>query len=398
MKSLKVNKGLLQSEVYLPSSKSYANRVLILGAILPKSPSIHNLPKASDVTNLIKCLEVIGLKIEHKNNSVKFANTFPACESSAKELDVGDGGTTARFLATMLLLGKQPYTLKLGKRLKDRPWKEFLDLAVTLGAKAVLDNDKLTIQGPIKLPENLEIDCSKTTQFATAFQLIAYENKTKIIPLNLKSSLSYWQMTEKLLKEMIGVEDYTVPLDWSSASYPLAFGALNHKITFPGLIYDENQADSKFLEILKQFDAITYSADGSIMVSPIKRQHSVTFDVSDALDLVPALAFFLAHLPGKHQLSGIQNLIHKESDRLNEVIKLLGEFGKKATTDGINLIIEGNEGLINESKDLHMVDDHRMVMSASLFLLHHQGGTISPAEAVEKSYPDFFQLVRRPAQ
>ncbi len=398
MKSLKVNKGLLNSEVNLPSSKSYANRVLILAAVLPKSPALHHLPKASDVTNLLNSLKVIGLKIENKNDVVKFTNTFPACETTPKELDVGDGGTTARFLATMLLLGKQSYTLKLGKRLKNRPWKEFLDLATSLGAKAELNNDRLTVQGPIKLPAILEIDCSKTTQFATAFQLIGFENKTKIVPVNLKSSESYWQMTESLLKEMKEMENYTVPLDWSSASYPLAFAALNQNIVLKGLRNDENQADSKFLEILNKFEAVSYAEDGSIIVSPVKKYLSLNYDVSDALDLVPALSFFLGHIPGKHKLSGIQNLIHKESDRLNEVIKLLGIFGKQATTDGMTLIIEGNASLISDPLDLIMADDHRMVMTASLFLLHHQGGTISPAEAVEKSFPDFFQLFRRPAQ
>lgn len=398
MKSLKVNKGLLYSEVNLPSSKSYANRVLILAAILPKSPAIHHLPKASDVTNLMSCLKVIGLKIENENNVLKFTNSFPACESGSKELDVGDGGTTARFLATMLLLGKQSYTLRLGKRLKDRPWKEFLDIAIALGAKAELNNDKLTVQGPIKLPAEVEIDCSKTTQFATAFQLIAFDNKTKIVPVNLKSSVSYWQMTENLMKMMNGVANFTVPLDWSSASYPLAFGALNQRIAFPGLMEDENQADSKFLEILKMFDAISYDEAGSIIVSPVKKLLSIKYDVSDALDLVPALSFFLSHIPGRHQLTGIQNLIHKESDRLSEVIKLLEIFGKNASSDGMTLIIEGNASLITDRKDLMMADDHRMVMTASLFLLHHQGGTVSPAEAVEKSYPDFFELIQRLAQ
>lgn len=396
MKSLKVSKGLLNSEINLPSSKSYANRVLILAAVLPNSPLIHQLPTASDVTNLLNCLKVVGLKIDDENNVIKFSNTFPSCETTSKEMDVGDGGTTARFLAAMLLLGKQSYTLKLGKRLKDRPWQEFIDLVHSLGAKAVLNNDKLTIQGPVKIPASLEIDCSKTTQFATAFQLIAGDSK--IVPLNLKSSASYWQMTEKLLEEMKGRENYIVPLDWSSASYPLAFGALNQEISFPGLHDDQYQADSKFLKILNMFEAISYAKDGSITVHPAKKHISLNYDVSDALDLVPALSFFLAHIPGKHQLSGIQNLIHKESDRLNEVITLLGLFGKKASTDGMTLIIEGNSSLVNEFQELVMADDHRMVMTATLFLLHHHGGTVSPADAVEKSFPDFFKLIRRPAQ
>lgn len=397
MKSFNVYKGLLNSAINLPSSKSYANRILILAAVLPETPAILKLPKASDVANLLNCLHDLGLKTEQHHNALKFTNTFPACESTSKELNVGDGGTTARFLATMLLLGKQLYTLKLGKRLKDRPWKEFVDLAISLGAEAELINDKLKVKGPITLPSVLEIDCSKTTQFATAFQLIAPEDR-KIIPINLKSSISYWHMTEKLVEEMKRLKRFSVPLDWSSASYPMAFGALNQKIIFHGLHEDKNQADSKFLEILQTYGAISYHEDGSVIVSPVKNHIQLNYDVSDALDLVPALSFFLAHIPGTHQLSGIQNLIHKESNRLLEVIKLLGIFGKKATTNGEALIIEGNTSLISEPKDLIMADDHRMVMTASLFLLHHQGGTVSPSEAVDKSFPSFFKIIQRRAR
>jgi 3-phosphoshikimate 1-carboxyvinyltransferase len=394
MMSLSIEKGTLNSKVNLPSSKSYANRALILAAIINKPIAIENLSHATDVTNLILCLKKIGLTIKNDNGILRVSNSFPACELQGAELDVGDGGTTARFLAALLLLGKSPYTLKLGKRLKDRPWNEFIDLATSLGAKAELTGDLLKLQGPLILPLELKIDCSKTTQFASAFQLIAFDKSIKVIPVNLKSSISYWQMTEKIMSDMKKEEIYQVPLDWSSASYPLAFGALNQEIIFPGLKPDSFQADGKFLEILKKFHAISFSIDGSIQVVPHRSSEALNYDVSDALDLVPALAFLLCHIPGRHQLTGIGNLIYKESDRLNEVISLLKIFEKHAFTDGASLWIEGNESRINKRIDLKLVDDHRIIMTGALFLLHHAGGTIEPSEAVKKSYPDFFKIIK----
>lgn len=389
--SSSIKKGLLTSRVTLPSSKSYANRALIIAATSKGSQTLKNLPTATDVTNLLACFKKIGLELHSDSGSFEIRNCFPACEIKGKSLDVGDGGTTARFLAAMLLLGKETYKLKLGKRLKDRPWQEFIDIAKSLGGNAQLIDDELIIKGPVKLPGTLKIDCSKTTQFATAFQLIA--NNTKVIPVNLKSSISYWQMTEQLIHKMKDVDSYSIPLDWSSASYPMAFGALNQKIEFPGLIVDAYQADSKFLDILKRFEAIDTSDDGSVIVNKFKKAFSVNFDVSDALDLVPALAFFLAHVPGDHQLSGIKNLTHKESNRLSEVINLLSQFEKESSTDGDVLFITGDDKVMNQNVDLKLVDDHRMVMTGALFLLHHGGGTIHPAHAVDKSYPGFFNLI-----
>lgn len=390
MQSLSVKKGSLKSIVQVPPSKSYANRALILSAIQEKKSLLTHMPSASDVTILIRCLKEIGLEIHTTEGSVTISNSFPECETSDVSLEVGEGGTTARFLAGMLLLGRKEYTLNLGQRLKDRPWKEFIDQANSLGATVKLSGNKLSIKGPVKFPTVLKVDCSKTTQFATSFQLIA-PSSTKVVPEKLHSSLSYWRMNEKIMNDLHS-EEYAIPADWSSASYPMAFAALNHKITFPGLYHDEFQADAKFLDILKKYKTVSETISG-IEVSPSLKEGDLNFDVSDCLDLVPTLAYFLAHVKGRHTLSGIENLVHKESDRLAEVIKLLAIFGRSSEIKDNTLILDGHHKIIQEKKDLVMPDDHRMVMVGTLFLLHHNGGTIYPSEAVNKSYPDFFDLI-----
>lgn len=394
MQILTIKKGTrLPGHVIVPTSKSYANRALILGALLKNSPGIKNIPNATDVTILINSLREVGLKIQIENNILRFTNSFPECEvAPLTHISVGEGGTTARFFAAMLLLGKSEYTLILGERLKHRPWQEFLDIGRSLGAKCELVDNKLIIQGPINLEKVVKIDCSKTTQFASAFQLLGIGRDTQIIPMNMVSSQSYWAMTEKMLAEFNNDEVYEIPMDWSSASYPMAFAALNQNLHFPGLRPDPWQADSKLMDVLLKFNCLEMSSKG-ITVSPIREQLSVKLNVSDCLDLVPTLAYLLSHVEGEHQLTGIENLVHKESDRLEEVIKLLEIFKRKAHSDGGILFIEGSSHKLMDEVDLLMPDDHRMVMVGSLFLLQHSGGTIGPAEAVNKSYPDFFELI-----
>lgn len=391
MKSLSVKKGNLLHQVELPSSKSYANRALILGALAGSSPVIKNLPSATDVVILLKCLKSIGLFVMEQDGGIHFKNSFPECETQDHFLEVGEGGTTARFLAVMLLLGKYEYKLKLGERLKERPWNDFLSMASSLGAKAELNDDILTIQGPAVFPSELIIDCSLTTQFATAFQLVSIKNNLKVIPINLHSSQSYWEMTETLVKNFTQNVDYSIPVDWSSATYPMAFAALNHEITFPGLQVDRYQADSKFYDILASLGGIDLT-DSGIKVGPIKKMQSLDLDVSDCLDLVPTLAYFLAHVEGEHTIRGYENLIHKESNRLQEVLLLLEKFGRKAFVSGNTLNIIGHTSRLNKSVCLNLPNDHRMVMAGALFLLHHAGGELAPADAVAKSYPGFFSL------
>jgi len=369
--------------------------MLILAAIYPGTYSLNNIPESTDVQFLIKALSEIGIQLERQGRNLIIKNHFPACESEFKNkilsLEVGEGGTTARFLASLLLLGKKEYQMRLGKRLKDRPWGEFLQLAQELKGKAVLKDDLLTIQGPIQVKKKLEVDCSRTTQFASGFQMALSSLDTEVIPKGLESSQSYWLMTEELLKSMKEKCSFDVPLDWSSASYALAFGALNHPIEFPGLYYDKFQADAKLYHLLEELSVLEIM-DHGLRVRPIKKSVSVHLDVSDCLDLVPTLGYLLSHLDGRHELKGIENLKHKESDRLTEIVKLLSVFDRKTKVDDDSLVIWGDSKKKIGPVRLELPDDHRMVMAGALFLRHHQGGEIGPVEAVAKSYPEFFKL------
>lgn len=393
MQTLSIKKGQIKKEIRIPTSKSYANRALILASIHKDSVIIKDLPEATDVTILIDCLKKIGLKTRSQNVFFCIDNSFPECELPGNiEIDVGEGGTTARFLAAMLLLGKSEYCLRLGERLKVRPWDDFIRFANEHGAKVRLEDDLLFIQGPISLPEEIEIDCSKTTQFATAFELLSLRTGSRVTPVNMNSSQSYWAMNERIIQEIDGTKTFEVPGDWSSASYPMAFAALNHPVIFPELRFDPLQADAKFFILLEQFNCLTAEGD-NLKVSPCDIAENIVLNVQDCLDLVPTLGYFFSHIPGTHRLRGIENLIHKESDRLQEVINLLGVFSRNAYRDDNDLVIEGKRDLCHEEKNLVMPNDHRMVMVATLFLLHHSGGTVSPKDAVSKSYPSFFEIM-----
>jgi 3-phosphoshikimate 1-carboxyvinyltransferase len=84
-----------RKKIEIPSSKSYANRALILGALIGNHFKVTNVPKSSDVQNLLKCLKQIGLNINENYDEVIFLNSFPNCEIETNEkitLATGDGG------------------------------------------------------------------------------------------------------------------------------------------------------------------------------------------------------------------------------------------------------------------------------------------------------------------
>jgi 3-phosphoshikimate 1-carboxyvinyltransferase len=393
MTSLRLNSGLFPSTVTVPRSKSYANRALILSALAPHPVTLTHLPKATDVTLLISALTQIGVELTGADPLV-ISGSFPANElPEGATISIGEGGTTARFLACMLLRGKAPYCLILGERLSQRPWEEFISQAKALGAKAHLQGKALYLQGPISFPASFEVDCGRTTQFATGFQLACAWSGERVTPVNMQTSESYWELTQAVVGSLKAKAEFEIPIDWSSASYPLAFGALNQGIELPGLHFDPLQADSKFLSLLKSLGALEEHSTG-VRVFPHKKEFDVTMDVSDCLDLSPALVYLLAHINGQHKLSGVKNLQHKESDRLSELMKLLHSFDRRCSVQDDHLIIHGVSTKCLEGKNLSLPNDHRIVMCGALFLRHHSGGLIGPIEAVDKSYPGFMNLLQ----
>lgn len=389
MQNYRVSKGKLPAVIHVPTSKSYANRALILAAVKKSPVTISKLPEAGDVTHLVEALRKTGLTMKTGFHSVTIVDSFPECETMDKEIQTGEGGTTARFLSALLLRGKKKYSLVLGNRLKDRPWQELLDVSAHLGASAELTGNTLTVQGPIKVVSSLEVDCSRTTQFATAFDLAS---GSKVNPVHLSASESYWKMNAVLKEHFLQHDTYAVPVDWSSAAFPMVFAALNHEISFPDLTPDPLQADSKILSILSRLGALR-DEEGIIKVGPHQKSADIRFDMRDCLDLFPALSFLLAHIEGTHELTGLENLVHKESDRLAEVKRLLTTFEREYEEKTDHFIIKGSKGICSE-KHLTLPDDHRIVMTAALFLRHHSGGTLDQVRAVDKSYPQFFDLLR----
>ncbi len=391
--TLKVEPGFLTTPIVLPASKSHANRFLILAARRGAGTRIRQLAESDDVQQLLKALRDIGLDIRGELDVV-FHNSFPACESSSDQalvLNVGEGGTTARFLAALVSKGRRSYVLRTTGRLALRPWAELLDVLKDAGAEVRWQGNDLTIKGPVdvtRLPK--EISAARSTQFASALRLAFALDGYHVTPTMLSSSRPYWDMTEESVAS-IEHGSVAVPYDWSSAAYPLVFAAVTkQKITLAGLVPD-GQADRAVYDLLASRGAAKFLADG-IHGQGVEDRRPLQMSVLACPDLVPALAFLAAHLEGVSELSGVDVLRHKESDRLAAVIALLQQCGVAVEHDAKEDVLKITGGIQSGPWDLQVPADHRLVMTAALFLRAHNGGRLPHPDAVSKSFPDFFNL------
>jgi 3-phosphoshikimate 1-carboxyvinyltransferase len=161
--------------------------------------------------------------------------------------------------------------------------------------------------------------------------------------------------------------------DWSNAAFWLAADTLSSKkVLCTGLQDSSSQGDKEVVSALAK----------------ISRGNAV-IDASQIPDLVPILAVVAALTEGKTEFVNAGRLRLKESDRLLAMEQMLTELGGKATQTEDRLIVWGRSSLAGGIT--HSRNDHRIAMSAAIASLGCRGAvTIQNAEAVEKSYPDFW--------
>jgi 3-phosphoshikimate 1-carboxyvinyltransferase len=396
--TIEVSSGDFTKSLKIPTSKSYANRLLILASIFPGEITIEALPKGTDVLNLINCLKKIGLEITEGQNNLTILNSFPQCERMGEEilLETGDGGTTNRFLIALLARGKSTYILKPDPVFLKRPIEGFLKELSSNGVFIEKGADFIKIRGSINLDnKELEIDSSLSTQFSSALALSLANTDVRVFSNNINSSKNYLELTNYLIRKFQeGSRFFGVPLDFSSLSYPRALAALTGSVLIENYQgRDEYQGDSIFLNLLKEAGASVIESRDRLFVEKSSNLKPLEIDCSGCLDLVPTLSFLFSHVTGITLLKNIKALSYKESDRIFEIQRLLNLFKKECRlTEDFELEIIGS---IEKSPfvEYESPRDHRMIMTAYLFMRLNGGGIIKNSKFVDKSFPDFFKLL-----
>lgn len=380
----------LSGAVRVPASKSAAHRLLIAAALADGPTRIAISAMNRDIEATAACLRALGAGIEAEGETLKVS---PVADiPSEVTLDCGESGSTLRFLLPVAAaLGAQATFIGHG-RLPQRPNAPLAEALRAHGA--VIDNDLLpmTVSGPLTgglwtLPGDV------SSQYVTGllFALPLLDGDSAIRLTTPLTSATYVDMTLQALRQfgirieamadgwrIPGHQRYRTPGevvvegDWSAAAFWLAANALGASIDVKGLDPDSVQGD-KAVALLLGKD---------------------TIDATHVPDLVPALAVAAASRPVRTVVTGAARLRLKESDRLQSVADLLGALGHGATVTPDGLIIDG--GLPKHcAAPIRTVDganDHRIVMAAAVAAAYADKPVrVTDAQAVEKSYPDFFR-------
>ncbi|RYD58703.1 MAG: 3-phosphoshikimate 1-carboxyvinyltransferase [Sphingobacteriales bacterium] len=407
-----VEPGFISGALQVPASKSMMQRACAAALLHHGKTIIHNAGHSNDDQAALGIIRQMGARAELKpGNTIEIHSNgiYPI----ANAIDCGESGLSARMFTPIMALSNKRMAATGHGTLTKRPMQVLDDLLPQLGVTTQSSNGCLPfyIEGPLK-PRNITIDGSSSSQFLTGF-LFAFSYQPKeavtIEVTNLKSK-PYIDMTLEVLdlfgklvanhnyerfvidpslfKQKAAV-DISIEADWSSAAFWLVAGVIAGDITLSGLNNKSVQADKAILDILNETGASLHIADDNVTIRMTETLKSFSYDATDAPDLFPMLAVLAAYCEGQSRIRGTHRLKHKESDRLLSITEMLDRFGVHYIATDDELTIEGGGAL--RGCEIDAYNDHRIAMAAAIAALGATGPvTIQGAEAVDKSYPDFF--------
>lgn len=387
---VKICKSRAKGTVYAPPSKSMAHRLLIAAALSSGESVIRGISDCDDVQATVDCLTALGATVVREGDDMRVTGFDPRRATPRGLLDCRESGSTLRFMLPIALLCGKRVKFAAAQRLLMRPLGVYEDICKESGLSFSRGEGNIEVCGSLKRGE-FSVRGDVSSQFITGLLFIApfMDSDVRINITTKTESRSYIDLTLDAM-HIFGVKalwenestlfikggqgyrsaDITVEGDYSASAFTESFNLFGGEVTVLGLSENSLQGDRVYREHFKALLS-GYSE----------------INLEDCPDLAPILFTVAAALHGG-KFTGTARLRIKESDRAAAMAEELSKFGARLTVEDNSVTVEPAE-LHAPSEVLASHNDHRVVMSlATLSSIY--GGEIDGAEAVKKSYPDYF--------
>ncbi len=388
---IRIEPGVATGTVAAPPSKSMAHRLLICAGLADGVSRVHGVAPNEDVLATIDCLNALGAECTITGDTVTVRGVDPRTAAPNIPLHCRESGSTLRFFLPLALLSGNPVAFTGSETLLSRPLGVYTDLCAARGLAFSQEKTGVSVCGPLTGGE-FAVPGDISSQFITgllfALPLLAEDSVIRIAPP--VESRSYILLTLSALtafgiqaefrdeytlfipgNQRYHAADKTVEGDYSGAAFFGALGALNGQVTVTGLDPDSLQGDRVYTRHIPAICA-----------------GQPTVDITDCPDLGPVL-FAVAAAKNGALFTGTRRLKIKESDRATAMAEELKKFGTDVIVKENTVRIIADR-FCRPEKPLCGHNDHRIVMALAV-LLTLTGGEIEGAEAVRKSFPDFFE-------
>jgi len=404
-------------KIKVPPSKSSMQRACAAALITPGTTIIDNFGNSNDENAAINIITKLGATINIVSNKMAVTSSDYIFHSPFSEKNVivncGESGLSMRMFAPIAALFNYDITFTGDGSILKRPMNFFDEIFPKLGVEINSNQGKLpiTLRGPIQ-PKNITVDGSLSSQFLTGL-LFTFAKACKA-PVSIRvkdlSSRPYIDLTISVLNSFGFQVDnqnyeiftlhpreplqahsikYTVEGDWSNAAFLLVAAAISGELTLSGADLNSRQGDKNIIEALFNCGAEVNIHQNGITVKKNKLL-AFDFDATHSPDLFPPLVALAAYCKGTTTIKGVNRLLFKESNR---ALTLRDEFKRM----NVDIELNGDLMTIKGGKEVKGAkvssrNDHRIAMATAVAALAAKGKTtISDADAVNKSYPDFFK-------
>ncbi len=435
MSSVTIHPSIIQGVLKAPASKSCMQRACAAALLKGGKTIIHNYGVSNDDNAAIEIIKQFGASVLFENDRLiidatnsKFQVPNSNNNHSPLTINCGESGLSLRMFTPIAALLNQQVNITGSGSLLNRPANFFDEILPQLNVVVESNNGKLplTITGPLKA-NDITIDGSLSSQFLTGL-LFTYSNSfsplfwrgavseaSAIIQVKNLKSKPYIDLTLKVMQDFslnIPVNNnytefvftnqpisqstnqsinYTVEGDWSNAAFLLVACAIAGNITITGLDTNSTQADKAILQALK-------SCGCDISYTPLWVRGGVlscfSFDATDCPDLFPPLVALASYCNGTSSIKGVSRLQHKESNRAFSLQQEFAKMGVEIILNDDIMLVKGNSNIKGAIVDSN--NDHRIAMSCAVAALKANGSTtILNADAINKSYPNFYEDLKR---
>lgn len=400
----------LEGTVSAPPSKSCMHRALICAAAADKPTEIICDSFSADTKATMECLKSLGARFEYNKGIVTVHPIERKASLRECVLDCGESGSTLRFMLPFAAALGHECRFTGAERLGQRPLRPLLDALNSHGVKTKFGDSFLPCSISGKLSGGVyEIPGDISSQFITGllFALGVLGGGEIKTSTPLKSG-PYIDITTDIQKkfgiDVIKTENgyiipegqqYTSPEkvsiegDYSNGAFWLVAGAIGGgEITCTRLREDTLQGDCKIIDVLGAMGTDITRDDDKITVHKSKLK-GIEVDCTDIPDLVPVLCVAATAAEGRTVFRNIERLRAKESDRVQTTADMIRALGGKIEFNEATISVTGcslTGGTVSSA------NDHRIAMSAAVASLRcSESVIIDEAEAVRKSYPDFYE-------
>jgi 3-phosphoshikimate 1-carboxyvinyltransferase len=421
-----INPEVISGNIAAPASKSCMQRACAMALLANGQSVLRNPGKSNDDLAALDIIQKLGATVSRKeaDNLLVIDPSIAAVTGEKLELHCGESGLGIRMFAPVAALSSREITITGTGSLLNRPMHFFDEVFPKVGVSIQSNKGYLpiTIKGPLQ-PADITVDGSQSSQYLTGLLIAFAKAATKPVTITVQNlnSKPYVDLTLQMLKTfgyaidnnnyesfyiqpVNAIKDdplnYTVEGDWSSAAGLLVAGAIAGNITLTGLDVFSTQADKAILQALMDSGAnisietekITVSSPAGVLatVPGARGLKAFHFNATDCPDLFPPLVALAAYCSGTTVIEGAGRLQHKESDR---ALTLQQEFAKMGVAIELQddlMMISGGGKIKGANVFSH--HDHRIAMACAVAALQADGKTvIEDAEAVNKSYPQFYE-------